>query len=93
MDLFEDLAVLAEEEKCKAIQKTDGEPLPESDWRFAGPSREFRVGLERIKAAGGMSPGDLAERIERDHQKNGSTFRTGSSALSGTTGRDSTGVL
>jgi hypothetical protein len=51
------------------------------------------LGLERVKAAGGMSPRDLAEQIERDHQQNGSIFRTGFSSFSGTTGTDSTGVF
>ena len=90
-DLFEDLAILAEEEECTAIRKQLANRYRNLIGVWPTHCDEFRLGLERVKAAGGMSPRDLAEHIDRDHQQNGSIFRTGSSSFSGTTGTDSTG--
>jgi len=93
MDLFEDLALLAEEEDCTAIRKQMANRYRNLIGVWPVHRDEFRLGLERLKAAGGMLPRDLADEIEREHQQNGSTLRTGSPSFSGTTGKDSTGVL
>ena len=94
IDLFEDLAILVEEEPCLAIRKEMANRYRKLIGVWPTQRDAFRMGLEHVRAAGGISPGDLAEQIERDHQQNGSTFRTGSSSFSrATTSRDSTGML
>jgi hypothetical protein len=92
MDLLEDMALLAQEGPCEATRKA----MTNRYRNLIGVSPvhrgEFRSGLERIKAGGGMSPVDLAELIGRDPQKNGSGFRTGSFSFSAVTREISTGV-
>jgi len=81
MDVLEDMALLAEEDECGVVRQRMAK-------RYRGligvrpeAREDFRSGLERIKAGGGMSPEDLAELIERDHQVNGSVL--GRDRLSG----------
>ncbi len=92
MDVLEDLAFLAEEGPCAAVRKAMVNRYRNLVGVCPAHRHEFRLGLERIKLGGGMSPEDLAEIIGRDHQENGSDFGIRSSSFSGTTGRDSTGV-
>ena len=83
MDLVEDLAELASESPVAAIRQRSSDRYRSLVGILPEHRQEFREGLERIRAGGGMAPDDLAQLITSNPYMKGSGPTPGSRSSSG----------